>query len=122
MENSGLESSGHTILSGHFLHKSEGKDLEVWLEENGSFRLRYEERDEDGVAVNEEKGIFRLEMQGNDKVAVLVASERRWNWKDLRNGDSGVDQTDLKYPFRYGPDGNSIEVSYLNVSYSCKRV
>jgi len=104
-------------LTGHWLYKEQAKTLELWLEEDGFFRLIYEEKEENGFATNEEKGTYYSDSSPSS--LVLAAVERSWKWKDSHDGDSGVDATDLKYPCIIKND--EIVVKYLEVDYVTKR-
>jgi len=69
---------------------------------------------------NEEKGTYYAESKENEKKLLLAAFERQWAWKDARDGDSGVDATDLKYPMEFVDDGN-VKVLYLEAPFNLKR-
>eukprot|EP00027_Filamoeba_sp_ATCC50430_P005999 CAMPEP_0168555916 /NCGR_PEP_ID=MMETSP0413-20121227/8599_1 /TAXON_ID=136452 /ORGANISM="Filamoeba nolandi, Strain NC-AS-23-1" /LENGTH=114 /DNA_ID=CAMNT_0008586817 /DNA_START=12 /DNA_END=356 /DNA_ORIENTATION=+ len=104
-------------LSGEWEYTTPQKTLIVFLENDGFFRLKYEERESDGVAINEEKGKYE---GSNANQFLLAAVERQWSWKDSRDGDSGTDATDLTYPASLKNDG-SLEVVYLETPYLLKK-
>jgi len=104
-------------LSGYYICRHPQKTVEFWLEEDGFFKLKYEEREDDGsFASNEERGSY----SGDNKSFLLSAVERSWKWKDGNEQDSGVDATDLKYPATIKSD-SEIVVHYLETDYSCKK-
>jgi len=106
-------------LSRHFVFAEGGKTLELWLEEDGFFRLKYEEKEDGGFATNEESGHY---FSDSPNSLVLAAAERSWKWKDSHDGDSGIDATDLKYPCTLKNDNKEITVNYLEVDYLAKIV
>lgn len=103
--------------AGHYLHQSGEKTLELWLEDDGFFRLKFEEKSADGFASNEEKGTYS---PADGDSLTLAAVERQWKWQDAKDGDSGVDATDLQYPARVS--NGELVVKYLEIEYPCKRV
>eukprot|EP01119_Soliformovum_irregulare_P017549 TRINITY_DN5236_c0_g2_i1.p1 TRINITY_DN5236_c0_g2~~TRINITY_DN5236_c0_g2_i1.p1 ORF type:complete len:117 (-),score=23.87 TRINITY_DN5236_c0_g2_i1:35-385(-) len=104
-------------LQGHFLYKDKSILLEIWLEEDGFFRLRFEETQADGYAVNEERGSYKGDKQEQFELAPM---ERQWKWKDQEDGDSGVDHTDLTYPVSLGEEG--LKITYQEIPYVCKKM
>jgi len=113
-------------LKGHFLSESLDKkiSLELWLEEDGFFKLKFTEREDGGgFAINDEKGRYEVDADApNDpKRFVLSAQSRDWTWKDNHDGDSGVDSTDLKYPCEF-KSAVALDVNYLERIYNTKSV
>jgi len=102
---------------GCFVSKKELTSLQLWLEEDGFFRLRFEQKEHEAVTLNDEKGSYRIE----DKNLVLFPVQREWRWHDSHDGDSGVDSVDLRYRCTFKND-NEVEVIYLEVPYLAQKI